>query len=174
MMRPLHLIALLLCLLAPSAFAERLYQVELLVFRQAGDAVIAPKIAPDDWAGTALPIAGNERPTSLDNEAAKLNPGNGYQVLLHKAWSQTLSTTPSRVAVSSGEAHLGHYPVEGTLAFTQDRFADLDLELWINRFSADGLLESSEHMKVTQRLKDNSLTYLDHGSLGALVRISPL
>ena len=38
----------------------------------------------------------------------------------------------------------------------------------------DVLLESSEHMKVAQRLKDNSLTYLDHGSLGALVRISPL
>ena len=28
--------------------------------------------------------------------------------------------------------------------------------------------------EVAQRLKDNSLTYLDHGSLGALVRISPL
>ena len=58
-MRPLHLIALLLCLLAPSAFAERLYQVELLVFRQAGEPVFAPNVAPDDWAGTALPITGN-------------------------------------------------------------------------------------------------------------------
>lgn len=173
-MRPLHLIALLLCLVTPSAFAERLYQVELLVFRQAGEPVVAPKVAPDDWAGTALPITGNERPTALDGEAAKLNPGNGYQLLLHKAWSQTIGNSPSRVAVSSGEEHFGHYAVEGTLSFTQERFADLDLELWINRFSADGLLESSEHMKVTQRLKDNSLTYLDHGGLGALVRITPL
>jgi hypothetical protein len=173
-MRPLQLIALLLCLLAPNAFAERLYQVELLVFRQAGEPVVAPKIAPDDWAGTALPIAGSERATSLDSEAAKLNPGNGYQLLLHKAWSQTLGSSANRVAVTSGDDHLGHYPVEGTLTFTQDRFADLDLELWINSFSADGLLQSSEHMKVAQRLKDNSLTYLDHGSLGALVRISPL
>jgi len=173
-MRLLHLIPLLLCLLAPSAFAERLYQVELLVFRQAGDPVVAPKIAPDDWAGSALPIAGNERPTALDNEAAKLNPGNGYQLLLHKAWSQSIGSSPSRVAVSSGEAQFGHHPVEGTLSFTQERFADLELELWINQFSADGLLDASEHLKIAQRLKDNSLTYLDHGSLGALIRINPL
>ncbi|HEY1029633.1 MAG TPA: peptidoglycan binding protein CsiV [Pseudomonas sp.] len=173
-MRPLHLIALLLCLLAPSAFAERLYQVELLVFRQAGEPVVAPKVAPDDWAGTALPISGNERPTSLDGEAAKLNQSNGYQVLLHKAWSQTLGSNPSRAAISSGETHFGHYPVEGTLNFVQERFTDLDMELWINRFSADGLLETSERLKIAQRLKDNALTYLDHGSLGALIRITPL
>lgn len=173
-MRPLHLIALLLCLLAPSAFAERLYQVELLVFRQAGDALIAPKIAPDDWAAGALPIGGAERSTALNNEAAKLSASNGYQLLLHKAWSQTMGSSPSRVAVTSGDGQLGHYPVEGTLSFVQERFTDLELELWINRFSPDGLVEASEHMKVSQRLKDNSLTYLDHGSLGALIRISPL
>ena len=173
-MRPLHLIALLLCLLAPSAFAERLYQVELLVFRQPGEAVIAPKIAPDDWAGTALPIGGSERATALNNEATKLNPDNGYQLLLHKAWSQTLGSTPSRVAVTNGNGQLGHYPIEGTLSFVQDRFTDLDIELWINRFSADGLVEASEHLKIAQRLKDNSLTYLDHGSLGVLIRVSPL
>ncbi|MGQ7958829.1 CsiV family protein [Pseudomonas sp. SP16.1] len=173
-MRPLHLIALLLCLLAPSAFAERLYQVELLVFRQAGEPVVAPQLAPDDWAGTALPIGDSERPTALNAEAAKLSPGNGYQLLLHKAWSQNIGSSPSSVAVSSGEAQFGHHPIEGTLSFTQERFADLQLELWINQFSADGLLETSEHLKIVQRLKDDSLTYLDHGSLGALIRISPL
>ncbi|MGP0174015.1 CsiV family protein [Pseudomonas sp. NCHU5208] len=174
MTRPLHLIALLLCLLAPSAFADRLYQVELLVFRQGGEPVIAPKIAPDDWAGNALPIGGSERSTALNGEAAKLNPGNGYQLLLHKAWSQTLGNTPSSVSITSGDGQLGHYPVEGTLNFVQERFTDLNLDLWINHFSADGLVEASEHMKVSQRLKDNSLAYLDHGSLGALIRISPL
>lgn len=174
-MRLLHVLPLLLCLLAPSAFAERLYQIELLVFRQGGgEAVAAPRVAPDDWAGTALPITGNERATALNNEAAKLTASNGYQVLLHKAWNQTIGSSPSRVSVSSGEAHFNHYPVEGTLSFSQERFTDLDIELWINHFSNDGLLDSSEHMKVNQRLKDNSLTFLDHGSLGALVRISPL
>lgn len=173
-MRLLHLIPLLFCLLAPSAFAERLYQVELLVFRQAGEPLLAPHIAPDGWAGGALPIAGSERATTLDGEAAKLNPGNGYRLLLHKAWSQTIGGNPSRVAVSSGEGQFGHYPVEGTLTFSQDRLTDLDVELWINRFSDDGLLEASEQFKVAQRLKDNSLTYLDHGNLGALIRIRPL
>lgn len=173
-MRLLQVIPLLLCLMASSAFAERLYQVELVVFRQAGEPVPAPRVAPDDWAGTALPIAGHERPTALHNEAAKLTPGNGYQVLLHKAWGQSIGTQPSKAAVSSGEQQLGHYPVQGTLSFSQERFTDVDIELWINHFSRDGLLDSSEHLKVNQRLQDNSLTYIDHGSLGALIRISPL
>lgn len=173
-MRLLQLIPLLLCLLAPSAFAERLYQIELLVFRQAGEPLFAPRTAPDDWAGTALPITDNERDTALNSEAAKLNPENGYQLLLHKAWSQSIGNSPSRVAISDGEGQFGHHAVEGRLSFVQERFTDLDMELWINQFSADGLLDSSEHLKIVQRLKDNSLTYLDHGSLGALILIRPL
>lgn len=170
----LRLLPLLLCLLAPSAFAERLYQVELLVFRQGGEPVTAPRTAPDDWAGTALPIAGTERATALNDAAAKLSASNGYDLLLHKAWSQTIGSSPSRVAVQAGNEQFGHSPVEGTLSFTQERFTDLDIELWINHFANDGLVASSEYMKVAQRLKDNSLTFLDHGSLGVLIRINPL
>lgn len=173
-MRALHLTALLLFLLAPSAFAERLYQVELLVFRQAGEPLTAPRPAPDDWAGNALPATASERTTSLNAEADRLTPANGYQLLLHKAWTQGVGSTPSSVAVSSGEAYFGHYPVEGQVTLNEDRFTALEMELWINHFSDDGLLESSEHLQLSQRLKDNALTYLDHGSLGALIRLSPL
>ncbi|GIZ13372.1 CsiV family protein [Pseudomonas sp. NCCP-436] len=173
-MRALHLTALLLFLLAPNAFAERLYQVELLVFRQAGEPIITPRPSPDDWAGNALPIGASERSTSLNAEAARLTPENGYQLLLHKAWSQSVGNAPSSVAVSSGEAHFGHHPVEGLIKLTEDRFTALEMELWINHFSNDGLLEASEYLQLTQRLKDNVLTYLDRGSLGALIRLSPL
>lgn len=172
-MRVFRLIPLLLCLLAPAAFADGLYQIELIVFRQAGEALSSSQPAPDDWAVGAASIAGNERGTALNDEAAKLNPGNGYEVLLHKAWAQNLSAVPSASAVSTGNQQFGHYPVEGSVSLSeQERLVDLEANLWVNRFEADGLLSGSERVRQRTRLKLGELTYLDNGSLGLLVKVT--
>lgn len=172
-MRALRLIPLLFCLLAPAAFADGLYQIEVIVFRQAGEALSSSQPAPDDWAVGAAPIAGNERGTALNNEAAKLNPGNGYEVLLHQAWAQNLSAVPTKSALSTGTEQFGHYPAEGTVSLSeQDRLVDLEANIWINRFDADGLLTGSERVRQRTRLRPGELTYLDNGSLGLLVKVS--
>ncbi|MGH8352265.1 MAG: CsiV family protein [Pseudomonas sp.] len=174
-MRAFRSLALLLALLAPAAFADGLYQVELILFRQAGEAVPASQPAPDDWATGALPLAAeNERGTALNAEAAKLSPANGYQVLLHKAWAQNLSATPSKIALSTDEEQDGHFAAEGTLSLTQERYVDVDADFWVNQFDADGLLSGSERLKQSSRLKNGELTYLDHSSLGLLIKVSPL
>ncbi|AYC33433.1 hypothetical protein D3880_14180 [Pseudomonas cavernae] len=173
-MRIFRHLALLLALFAPLAMADGQYQVELIVFRQAGDPLPASQPAPDDWAAGAQAIAGSERGTALDDAAAKLSPDNGYQVLLHKAWAQNLSATPSKVAVAEGNQQFGHHPVEGTVTLTQVRFTDVALDFWINRFDADGLLTGSERLKQNARLKNGELTYLDHSNLGVLIKIVPL
>ena len=172
-MRALRLIPLLFCLLAPAAFADGLYQIELIVFRQAGEAPSSSLPAPDDWAVGATPISSNERSTALNDEAAKLNPGNGYEVLLHKAWAQNLSAVPSAAAVSTGNEQFGHYPVEGSVSLSeQERLVDLEANIWINRFDADGLLSGSERVRQRTRLRLGELTYLDNGSLGLLVKVT--
>lgn len=172
-MRALRLIPLLLCLLAPTAFADGQYQIELIVFRQAGEALSSSQLAPDDWAVGAAPISGNERGTALDSEAAKLNPGNGYEVLLHRAWAQNLSATPTRTALSTGNEQFGHYPVEGSVSLSeQERLVDLEANIWINRFDNDGLLSGSERVRQRTRLRPGELTYLDNGSLGLLVKVT--
>ncbi|MWV18124.1 hypothetical protein F3I16_18950 [Pseudomonas sp. L-22-4S-12] len=174
-MRAFRHFTLLLCLLAPSAFADALYQIEVIVFRQAGQPVVASQPAPDDWALGAQPISASERPVALTEVADKLNPGSGYQVLLHKGWTQSLGAVPSKAALSIGNEQFGHYPVEGAIALTQlERLVDIDANIWVNQFDADGLLTGSEHMKQRSRLKNGELTYLDHGSLGMLVKIQPL
>lgn len=174
-MRLLRILPLLLSLLSPLALADRLYEVELIVFRQSGQPLLASQPAPDDWASGASPLgAGSERSPSLTSEAARLTPGQGYEVLLHQAWQQSLGSAPSKVAFSNGEASFSHHPVQGTLTMKAVRFTDLDAQVWVNRFDADGLLTSSEHLKQSARLKDGELTYLDHGSIGALVRVRPL
>ena len=176
-LRPLASLSLvLLALLSTSAaFAEAMYQVEVIVFRQTTQPLPAARPAPDDWAQGALPIdPGQERATALNNEAGKLTPANGYTVLLHKAWAQSIGASPGSVALSSGTEQFGHFPVEGTLDLKQDRLIDLNANLWVNRFDDSGALSSSELIKHSVRLQSGELTYLDHGSLGLLVRISPL
>lgn len=176
-LRTLALLPLILLSLLSStaALAETMYQVEVIVFRQTTQQLAAARPAPDDWAQGALPIDPNqERATSLNNEAGKLTPANGYNVLLHKAWAQSIGTSPASVALSTGTEQFGHFPVEGTLNLKQDRLIDLDAKLWVNRFDDRGLLSSSELIKHSVRLQSGELTYLDHGSLGLLVRINPL
>ncbi len=173
-MRALRPLFLLLCLMAPTAFADGLYQIELIVFRQSGETLSASQPAPDDWAVGAMPIAGNERGTALNEEAARLSPGNGYQVLLHKAWAQHLGAVPEKSWLGTGNEQFGHFPVEGIVSLSeQQRLVDLEADFWINRFDNDGLLTGSERVRQKSRLKLGELTYLDNGSLGVLVKITP-
>uniref|UniRef100_UPI0035671851 CsiV family protein n=1 Tax=Pseudomonas sp. TaxID=306 RepID=UPI0035671851 len=111
--RTLALLPLILFSLLSStaAVAATLYQVEVIVFRQTTQQLPAARPAPDDWAQGALPIDPNqERTTSLNNEAGKLTPANGYLVLLHKAWAQNIGASPSSVALSTGTEQFGHFP----------------------------------------------------------------
>lgn len=174
-MRLLRLLPLLLTLLAPSAFAAGNYQVELILFRQAGTPILASQPVPDDWAGDAqLPASGSERGTALNAEAAKLVTANGYEVVLHQAWVQAAGPTPVKIALSSGQPQLGHSPAEGTLGLTFADYLNVDADFWVNQFDADGLVTASERIKHSSRLKNGQLTYLDHGSLGLLIKVAPL
>jgi len=176
-LRPLTLLPLLmLCLLTSNAaLAERLYHVEVIVFRQAAEPISAGQLPPDNWAQNALPIDSNNlRSTALNAEAGKLNPANGYQVLLHQAWAQNIGNTNSSVAIQTGFEHFGHHPIEGTVSLREDRLIELQSDIWVNQFDDSGTLNDSERIKQTTRLKSGELTLVDNGSLGMLVRVNPL
>lgn len=174
-MRLFRCLALLLSLAAPAAFAGGPYQVELVVFRQAGDAVPSSQPAPDDWATGAQPLASDAlRATALDNQLAKLSQDNGYTVLLHKAWRQDIGETPVKIALSEGQEQDHHFPVEGTLTLSQVRFVDMEADFWVNRFGDDGFLAGNQHIRQGTRLKNGELTYLDHPSLGILIKVVPV
>ena len=174
-MRLLRTLTLLLSFVAPMAMAESLYQVEVIFFRQAGEVIPASQLAPEDWAvGSQSIAAGSERGTALNNEAAKLIPANGYQVLLHQAWAQPLGASPIKVALTAGNQAFGHYPIEGTLTLNVDPTINLQATLWINQFDPQGLVTGSELLKQSIRLQAGKLTYIDHGSLGLLIRVNPL
>ena len=93
-------------------------------------------------------------------------------MLLHKAWQQALGSEPTTIAISSGQEQFGQHPIEGTLGLALGRFTDVDAQFWVNQFDADGLITASERIKHSSRLKNDQLTYLDHGSLGLLIKVS--
>jgi hypothetical protein len=174
-MRLLRFLPLLLTLLAAPVFADSNFQVELILFRQASTPLLSSQPVPEDWADDAqLPASGSERSTALNDEAAKLSPANGYEVLLHRAWRQSVGAAPVKIALSNGQEQLGQFPVQGILTLQQDSFVEATADFWANQFDADGMVESSEHIKQSRRLKNDQVTYLDHGSLGVLIKVSPL
>ncbi|WP_341305066.1 CsiV family protein [Pseudomonas sp. TMP25] len=175
--RILTLLPLILLSLLSSnaALAESLYQVEVIVFRQAAEPISAGQLPPDNWSQNALPIDGsNSRSTALNAEASKLSPSSGYQVLLHKAWSQSLGGSSNSVAISTGDEQFGHFPIEGTISLKAGRLIELDSDIWVNQLDVSGTLTDSERIKQSSRLKSGELTFVDNGSLGLLIRVSPL
>lgn len=181
-MRLIRPFALLLALLAPLAQAQTApatestgpvpYHLEVVLFRQ-GEPIASGQPAPEDWTRNADLRASDLRAsTRLDAEVAKLTPENGYEVLMHRAWRQTLGPTATRVAIGEGEPQLGQYPVQGTLRLRLDRLVEMQAELWVNQLN-EGQIVQSEQIKQNRRLKPRELTFVDGTSLGLLVRATP-
>lgn len=171
-MRYLIHFVLLLSLGSAQAFANESQVIELIVFRQSNDSLQANRTAPDNWANGATRVTAEMwRSTQLDLLAKKLTPDNGYQVIMHKAWLQNNDGTTAQVAISDGHAHFQHHPIEGTLTFDLERTSSVQLDLWINQFNPDKTLRSSERFKQKTLVVNEQVTFVDHGSLGALIRI---
>lgn len=168
-MPPLRRLLLLLVLCAPPAFADALYRVELILFRHA-DPLFSSQRAPFDWARDAQPLERTaERATDLDELAARLDSGDGYRVLLHQAWQQRIG---ERRSLGAGQRQFEHFPIEGVIGLQQGRWLAVDVRLWVNRFGEYGQLLASEQLRQRVDLRPGELRYIDHGSLGLLIRAS--
>ncbi|MGE8069312.1 CsiV family protein [Pseudomonas sp. NPDC089569] len=162
-------------LVAPMAFADDLYQIEMILVRQNAVPAIVSRAAPEDWNAGAQPINPDSlRTPSLNGEVEKLTASNDYTVLLHKAWQQTLGEQSTKVAVSDGKEQFGQFPIEGTLDIKQGRFTDVNADFWVNQFNADGLVTASERLNTESHTKNGQLNFLDAGHLGLLIKITSL
>lgn len=166
---------LITALVAPTAFADDLYQIEMILVRQNAVPAIVSRAAPEDWAAGAQPISHDSlRTPSLNGEVEKLTASNEYTVLLHKAWQQTLGEEASKVAISEGKEQFGQFPIEGTLSMKLGRFTDVDADFWVNQIDANGMVTASERMKQESHTKNGQLNFLDNGHLGMLIKITSL
>lgn len=169
------LMTLLMSLLASTAFAADLYQVEMILVRQNAVPAIVSRAAPEDWAAGAQRISPDSfRTPSLNVEVEKLTASNEYTVLLHKAWQQNLGEEASKIAISEGKEQFGQFPIEGTLNLKLGRFTDVDADFWVNQIDANGMVTASERLKQESHTKNGLLNFLDNGHLGLLIKITSL
>ncbi|MCU1759964.1 peptidoglycan binding protein CsiV [Pseudomonas sp. 14P_8.1_Bac3] len=174
-MRLFRSLTLLLTLATPAAFADDLYQIEMILVRQNAVPAIVSRAAPEDWAAGAQPISPESlRTPSLNGEVEKLTASNDYTVLLHKAWQQNLGEEASKIAVSDGTEQFGQFPIEGTLSLKLGRFTDVDADFWVNQIDSNGLVTASERLKQESHTKNGLLNFLDNGHLGLLIKITSL
>lgn len=169
-MRAIRCLTLLLVLFTPAAFAEGVYQVEMLLVRQNAVPAITSQFAPEDWSNGAQAIAeGDLRQPALTEEAAKLSADSQYTVLLHKAWKQDAGS----VAISDGKEQFGHFPIEGNLNLKEERFISVEASVWVNQFDGNGAVTQSEQLKQSNStVKNGELTFLDGGHLALLLKVS--
>ena len=174
--RSLTLLTLLMpALVTPTAFADDLYQVEMILVRQNAVPAIVSRSAPEDWAAGAQPVSPDSlRTPSLNGEVQKLTSSADYTVLLHKAWQQNLGEEAHKVAISDGKEQFGQFPIEGTLSIKQGRFTDVEADFWVNQINEDGLVTASERLKTDSHTKNGQLNFLDAGHLGLLIKITSL
>ncbi|MBN3864776.1 hypothetical protein HCU66_21335 [Pseudomonas frederiksbergensis] len=169
------LMTLLMSPFASTAFADDLYQVEMILVRQNAVPAIVSRAAPEDWDAGAQRISPDSfRTPSLNAEVEKLTASNEYTVLLHKAWQQSLGEEASKVAISEGKEQFGQFPIEGTLNLKLGRFTDVDADFWVNRIDANGMVIASERLKQESHTKNGLLNFLDNGHLGLLIKITSL
>lgn len=174
-MRLFRSLTLLLTLVAPMAFADSLYQVEMILVRQNAVPAIVSRPGPEDWAAGAQPVAADSlRTPSLNGEVEKLRASSDYTVLLHKAWQQNLGENASKVSISDGPEHFGQFPIQGTLDLKLGRFTDVDARFWVNQIDNNGVVTASEQLKQESHTKNGQLNFLDNGHLGLLIKITSL
>lgn len=160
---------------ALSQAADSMAQVELVIFRHAETPLIAsqpPKATWDEGAKTL--VERNEVPTALTDAVAKLTPQKGYRVLLHKAWRQTMTGSTLDLAVKSGVAQFEFYPIQARLRLSFGDQVSIDSRVWVNQFDEQGRITGTERLAQKFKVRTNEVRYLDHGSLGLLIKISQL
>jgi len=159
------------------------YLVEVVFFGQPSSPIVAGTPPDLDWADSAIKLDETARsdvrtidPTrfQLDQDARKLEQ-KGYQIYLHQAWSQPLDNNLD-VALSKGQADNGIYPVQGLVNLSQDKLLEIAVSFWRNRSASEvqmsGASLVSENLHQRRALRLNETHYLDHQSLGMLVRVS--
>lgn len=179
--RPLHLLALLVLsswLGLAQAQSQNTYQVEVVIFSQPS-AQLTPGTPPSyDWADQATLLSETARSDvrqldssrhRLSSDAGKLS-SQGYKVVLHQAWTQP-DDGHLVVAVHEGQDMDGVYPVQALVRLDRKRLLEVDVTAWLNSQTQNQEIVS-ERIKQIRRLRLDETHYLDHQSMGMLIRVS--
>ena len=106
--------------------------------------------------------------SSLKDEYYQLSHRSNYQVLGHYSWRQPANNS-SRVALPLVERN--GWQMQGTLRVKQSSYYSFDAEL---QLSPPNNPQSSFTVSQKQRLKENTVYYLDNAHIGMVIKIYPI
>lgn len=159
--------------------AEARYQIDLILFAQPHNAnrtidanfPLIPtnsphartltKNAETDTLYTLLPSS----QSGLSNEYYLLSRKSPYQVLAHYSWKQS-AKKQEQIALPK-ETHHG-WLIQGTIHVQQGAYYTLNAQL---QCSPPSQPQMAFTVTQKQRLKENTVYYLDHAQIGMLVKI---
>lgn len=185
-MKPLSYLlirSLALAVLAFSALAKADHIVEVVVFSQPGAPVVAGVPPDHDWDRNAVSLHDTARRDvrsidksryTLDSQAEKL-ANNGYEIKLHQAWIQPADKGMTVAVHDDNNISIINnallYSAQG-LVTLKDEPLIAAVSFWLNMANTDQGELVSERLHMTRRLRLNEVHYLDHKSMGMLIRIS--
>jgi hypothetical protein len=128
-----------------------------------------------------------EREYQLAGAAQALRSAGGYRVLAHLGWRQPGFAERQSRAVrieagptltlpgfqETGTDLRSAHQLEGTVRLIRSRFLHLDADIMLHRPA--GGADGAESFRLTERrrMRSGELHYLDHPTLGMLVRVTP-
>jgi len=165
-----------------ALFAKSSYQIDLILFAypqtaNTHSAMYSPLIPVNK---NAIPLTHNTNKSiipysllapsqsALRDEYYQLSRRSSYKVLSHYSWRQT-STSQSVVALP----HLSSngWEMQGTVRVRQGTYYLLDAEL---QFSPPNNPQAAFKVSQHQRLKSNTVYFLDHPQIGMIIKVHPL
>lgn len=179
-MRQLLIITIIL-LYSCFALAKPVYQIDLIIFAQQSTAAQDPELSTDT---PFLPVSANAIPlkvnsgkdarlyyllpnsySSLKNHYYLLTRKSSYPVLGHYSWRQP-AKNQSKVALPLTEYR--GWQIQGTFHVIQNAYYHFKADLQV---SPPDNPHSSFTVSQKQRLKDNTVYYLDNERIGMVVKI---
>lgn len=178
-------LALICLIIMPSAVQAQSSEnvvVEVAFFSQPSSRLLPAEPTDPDWADQALVLSETANsqvrqidPTrhELSDEVNRLTQ-QGYRLHLHKAWTQPLGLG-NAVAIAGGDTPAAAMSeqlqrVQGLVMLDQSRGLEANVAFWLNHTAADGSVVS-EKLSQTRKLRLDETHYLDHPSLGILIRV---
>lgn len=158
--------------------------VEVALFSQPSARLLPAESADLDWADRALILneTANSQVREIDSTRHQLSDDmdrlarQGYRLHLHKAWTQPLglgnpiAVSDDEAASASAAGSEGSQRVQGLVSVEQSQGLEADVSFWLNQGTADGSVVT-EKLSQTRKLRLDETHYLDHPSMGVLIRV---
>jgi hypothetical protein len=174
---------LVFCPIYP-ALADKLYQIEILVFEQPDKRALGEEWWPEN---PGSPNIDQATQTAFIAPAQLKKPGN-VKILLHTAWQQPIGEKAQSPYIKIANQN----ELEGTININSSRFLHADVDLLLQKNmkitrQKPGLLGVSANpaasgenrpvtfrLKQSQKIKSNEIRYFDHPAFGLTLLISPV